>query len=96
MEKANYVKSQKQTRNHVCHWPNCGKQVPPAMWGCKEHWFKLPAGARKAIWATYYLIGFPKSDILWEDRFPFSIYETCPIPSHACILLVKALYLPIL
>jgi hypothetical protein len=53
VSKADYVRSQPQTRNHTCHWPNCGKQVPPAMWGCKTHWFKLPQGLRNRIWATY-------------------------------------------
>lgn len=53
MSKADYVLSQHQTREHHCHWPGCGKQVPPAMWGCKAHWFKLPAGLRAKIWATY-------------------------------------------
>jgi len=38
---------------HTCHWPNCGKEVPPAMWGCKTHWFRLPANLRARIWATY-------------------------------------------
>jgi hypothetical protein len=23
------------------------------MWGCKKHWFKLPAGLRAQVWATY-------------------------------------------
>ena len=23
------------------------------MWGCKPHWFKLPAALRAKIWATY-------------------------------------------
>lgn len=52
-QKADYVKSQGQTRKHHCHWPGCDKQVPPAMWGCKAHWFKLPRGLRNKIWATY-------------------------------------------
>ena len=52
-EKAAYVKRQKQTRNHQCHWPGCIKQVPPAMWGCKPHWFALPKALRDLIWATY-------------------------------------------
>lgn len=52
-EKREYVKSQGQTRKHHCHWPNCTKDVPPAMWGCKEHWFKLPKRLRDRIWATY-------------------------------------------
>ncbi|WP_439606827.1 hypothetical protein [Hydrogenophaga sp.] len=52
-DKAAYVKSQGQTRKHHCHWPGCEKQVPPAMWGCSTHWFKLPAALRSKIWATY-------------------------------------------
>lgn len=38
---------------HTCHWPDCDKPVPPAMWGCKPHWFKLPRTLRNQIWATY-------------------------------------------
>jgi hypothetical protein len=53
MSKADYVKSQGQTRGHTCHWPGCGKSVPPAMWGCKTHWFKLPQSLRNEIWRTY-------------------------------------------
>jgi hypothetical protein len=52
-EKADYVRHQPQTRNHHCHWPGCDKQVPPAMWGCKAHWFRLPAHLRRLIWRTY-------------------------------------------
>lgn len=51
--KADYVKSQGQTRSHHCHWPGCTKQCPPAMWGCRPHWYSLPANLRKDIWATY-------------------------------------------
>lgn len=38
---------------HTCHWPDCGKPVPPAMWGCKPHWFALPQRLRNRVWATY-------------------------------------------
>jgi len=38
---------------HHCHWPTCNKAVPPAMWGCKQHWFKLPKTLRDEIWRTY-------------------------------------------
>ncbi len=38
---------------HTCHWPGCGKKVPPAMWGCRPHWFSLPKNLRDRIWATY-------------------------------------------
>lgn len=52
-DKLAHVRRQRQTRDHVCHWPGCDRQVPPAMWGCKQHWFKLPANLRAAIWRTY-------------------------------------------
>ena len=52
-EKADYVHKQKQFRKHHCHWPGCPEQVPPAMWGCKKHWFTLPAGLRSKIWTAY-------------------------------------------
>ena len=51
--KREYVKRQPQTRSHRCHWTGCDKQVPPAMWGCKAHWFRLPKRLRDAIWASY-------------------------------------------
>lgn len=52
-EKVAHVKSAKQTRLHECHWPGCTKQVPPAMWGCRPHWYALPLGLRNRIWAAY-------------------------------------------
>lgn len=51
--KRRYVRSAAQTRAHICHWPGCGAQVPPAMWGCKPHWFRLPKYLRDKIWNTY-------------------------------------------
>jgi hypothetical protein len=51
--KADYVRSATQTRDHHCHWPGCKKQVPPAQWGCKEHWFTLPQEIRNAIWRAF-------------------------------------------
>lgn len=38
---------------HKCHQPGCAVNVPPAMWGCKKHWFRLPKRLRDRIWATY-------------------------------------------
>lgn len=52
-EKAAHVRAAGQSRNHHCHWPGCEKQVPPAMWGCKAHWFALPQTIRNRIWRTY-------------------------------------------
>jgi hypothetical protein len=52
-DKVEHVRRAKQTRGHTCHWPGCGKQVPPAMWGCKKHWFRLPKSLRDKIWNAY-------------------------------------------
>jgi hypothetical protein len=52
-DKVAYVKQQKQDRNHTCHWPSCKTQVPPAMWGCKKHWFRIPKALRDEIWMEY-------------------------------------------
>lgn len=38
---------------HTCHWPGCEERVPPAAWGCRRHWYKLPIGIRNKIWAAY-------------------------------------------
>ena len=51
--KADYVRQQPQTRQHHCHWPGCTRQVSPARWGCRVHWFALPQRLRNKIWATY-------------------------------------------
>lgn len=51
--KAAYVVRQKQTRSHHCHWPGCDKQVPPAVWGCKPHWYALPKELRDRIWRAF-------------------------------------------
>lgn len=51
--KVRYVLREGQTRNHHCHWPGCTKQVPPAVWGCKRHWFLLPKALRDRIWLAF-------------------------------------------
>lgn len=38
---------------HHCHWPGCTVETPPAMWGCRKHWFTLPHSIRSAIWKAY-------------------------------------------
>lgn len=53
MSKVDYVRAQRQTRPHACHWPGCPKQVNPAMWGCPDHWFSLPKVLRARIWEAY-------------------------------------------
>ena len=51
--KVKHVLAQGRTRAHTCHWPGCTQQVPPAMWGCKKHWYSLPIDLRNAIWKAY-------------------------------------------
>lgn len=51
--KVEHVRRAPQTREHTCHWPGCTAQVPPAMWGCKPHWMKLPKPLRDRVWAAY-------------------------------------------
>jgi hypothetical protein len=55
VSKAAYVKAQpiEEGEAHTCHWPGCNAVVPPAMWGCKPHWFALPPLLRAKIWAAY-------------------------------------------
>lgn len=54
MNKVDYVlKQRRNPSNHHCHWPGCDVAVPPAMWGCKRHWFTLPQYLRNKIWLTY-------------------------------------------
>jgi hypothetical protein len=38
---------------HTCHWPGCQTAVPPRLWGCKKHWFALPAHFRRKLWGVY-------------------------------------------
>lgn len=38
---------------HTCHWPGCEIAVPPAMWGCKSHWYALPKTLRDEVWSAY-------------------------------------------
>lgn len=52
-DKVAHVKKARQVRLHTCHWPGCAKQVPPALWGCRPHWYALPAELRMRIWRTY-------------------------------------------
>lgn len=52
-DKVAHVRRARQSRAHHCHWPGCPRQVPPAMWGCKPHWFKLPQYLRNKIWRAY-------------------------------------------
>lgn len=54
-EKVAHVRreAKKGSNGHHCHFPGCGKPCPPAMWGCRACWFKLPKYLRDKIWAAY-------------------------------------------
>lgn len=47
------VTSRRREATHLCHWTGCNTKVPPAMWGCKRHWYQLPKAIRDEIWNTY-------------------------------------------
>lgn len=53
LEQGHEGKHQLSRVPHFCHWPGCNKEVVPARWGCKTHWFQLPKHLRDRIWATY-------------------------------------------
>ena len=52
-DKVAHVLKARQSRKHHCHWPGCKREVPPAMWGCRAHWYALPWDLRNRIWMTY-------------------------------------------
>lgn len=39
--------------SHTCHAPGCTRQVPPAMFACRAHWYALEKRVRDAIWREY-------------------------------------------
>ena len=41
------------SNTHTCHWPECKQRVPAKMWGCKQHWYMLPADLRRLVWVAY-------------------------------------------
>jgi hypothetical protein len=55
MNKSDYVRSRMSTpaEGHTCHWLGCEKKVPPALWGCKKHWYTLPIALRQKVWETF-------------------------------------------
>lgn len=53
MEQVNAGKKPKDDGNRPCRWPGCGKRVAPRLWGCRAHWYALPANLRNAILAAY-------------------------------------------
>ncbi len=42
----------KHDRDHKCPWPRCPIVVSARLWGCRAHWFALPAPIRKRIFAA--------------------------------------------
>ena len=38
---------------HFCLWPGCPSEVADHFWGCRQHWFSLPAKIRNEISRTY-------------------------------------------
>lgn len=51
--KTDYVLKAGNPGGHTCHWPGCQREVRPAFWGCRAHWFALPSHLRSRIWDAY-------------------------------------------
>lgn len=39
--------------DHTCHATGCKVPVPPKMFLCHRHWFRLPKPMRDEIWLVY-------------------------------------------
>lgn len=38
---------------HTCHARGCKTAVPPKMFMCRPHWYKVPVELRRLVWAHY-------------------------------------------
>jgi hypothetical protein len=39
--------------DHTCHATGCKVPVPPKMFLCRRHWFRLPKPMQAEIWDVY-------------------------------------------
>ncbi len=37
----------------LCRWPGCEKQVPVRLWGCEDHWKRVPSDLLRALWLEF-------------------------------------------
>jgi hypothetical protein len=89
--KVAYVRRQGLTRSHHCHWPGCERQVPPATWGCRPHWYTLPQELRDRIWRTYRpgqeVNGTPSRDYIEAARAVQAwVAQQPPLPEQGTLL----------
>lgn len=38
---------------HYCHAEGCARRVPPRMFMCRDHWYRLPKAMRDRVWELY-------------------------------------------
>lgn len=38
---------------HRCSWPGCQLRVQSHLWGCRAHWYQLPAELRQRILRSF-------------------------------------------
>jgi hypothetical protein len=38
---------------HTCHATGCQTEVPPKLFMCRKHWFRLPKEMRDLVWENY-------------------------------------------
>lgn len=41
------------SQQHNCPWPFCSARVDADLWGCKQHWYRVPPNLRRALWEAY-------------------------------------------
>jgi hypothetical protein len=52
--------------SHLCSWTGCREKVPDHLWGCRTHWYCLPAHLRGRILSAY-VPGQGVAD--WTDEY---------------------------
>lgn len=38
---------------HTCHALGCIAVIPPSLFMCRRHWYRVPRALRMAIWQAY-------------------------------------------
>lgn len=64
--------------SHVCHAVGCNVAVPPRMFMCSPHWYKLPKVYQNVIWHYYR----PGQEI---DKEPSLDYIAVAFAGIACV-----------
>lgn len=73
--------------SHLCHAEGCGREVPPKMHMCLDHWRMVPKAVQDLIWRHYR----PGQEI---DKRPTFEYIATAFVSVSCVALKEGRKLP--